>query len=116
MYDMIEMTTWSLSLMKDRPELFHRKLVVTGAGGGYRIYADAHAKTFGRLAAGDLLDTADLCRILGCSTRTIYRWISEEDLRWELKVGREYLFRKDDILDFYNQGRPQPGRPAKRGK
>ena len=96
--------------------LFHRKFVVAGAGGGPRIYADAQERTFGRLAAEDLLDTADLCRIFGCSTRTIYRWIAEEDLRWDIKVGRDYLFRKDDIVAFYNDGLPQRGRPPRRGR
>jgi excisionase family DNA binding protein len=100
--------------MPNRSELFRRKFVLTGAGGGPRIYADAQERTFGRLAADDLLDTADLCRIFGCSTRTIYRWIAEEGLRWDIKVGRDYLFRKDDIVEFYNEGLPQRGRPPKR--
>jgi excisionase family DNA binding protein len=100
--------------MSNRSELFRRKFIVRGAGGGHRVYADAQERTFGRLKADDFLDTADLCRFFGCSTRTIYRWIAEEGLRCDVKVGRDYLFRKDDIVEFYEAGLPQWGRPPKR--
>jgi predicted DNA-binding transcriptional regulator AlpA len=100
-------------LKHDQTPIFE-KLVVKSAGGGYRVYASNPARAFARLPKTALLDTADLCLLFGCSTRSIYRWMAEQDLRWDLKVGREYLFRKEDVVDWYADNRPRLGRPRRR--
>jgi len=98
-------------LLEDNPTPIHRKMIMPAVGGGQRAFMDPHARPFSALARQDLLDTADLCRIFGCSTRTIYRWINEHDLRPKFKAGRELLFTKADLLRWYAANRPRPGRP-----
>jgi len=94
----------------------HRKLVVPAVGGGQRVYMDPVARPFSELSAGDYLDTADLCRIFGISGRTIYRWINQAGLAPRLKAGREWLFTKSDLMNWYAANRPRPGRPPLGGR
>lgn len=82
----------------------NRKFIGTAAGGGVRILAEARARPFANLGDDDLVDTADLCRIFGVSARTIYRWISEDDLPVFDKIGRDYLFAKGELLDWWAEG------------
>lgn len=89
----------------------NRKLVAPAMGGGQKVYIDFKPRPFNKLASGDLLDTSDLCRLFGCSARTVYRWITEHALQPKLKVGREFLFTKSEIVRWYNANRPRPGRP-----
>jgi len=96
--------------------MINRKLVVTGVGGGSKVYMDSQARPFSRLGNDDFLDTADICTLFGVSARTVYRWTADGKLRWDIKVGREWLFSKDDVLDFYEDNRPPLGRPRKKGK
>jgi len=88
-------------------------MVVRSAGGGLQVYAINPSKAFARLPDDALLDTTDLCNLIGCSLRSVYRWIADKRLRWEIKVGREYLFRKDDVLDFCRDNLPPLGRPRR---
>lgn len=88
-----------------------RKVDAPASGGGARVYVDMKERPFSRLAGSDLLDTADLCRLYGVSARTIYRWMAEHNLRPFIKIGREYLFRKDAIIEWHDNYRPMPGRP-----
>jgi excisionase family DNA binding protein len=89
----------------------HRKMLAPAAGGGMRVYVDAQAHSFLQLADGDLIDTADLCRLFGCSARTVYRWVESHGLRSIGKVGREFLFTKGEIVRWYDENRPRQGRP-----
>lgn len=88
-----------------------RKIAVPAPGGGLRVYADLKERPFARLAPEDLLDTADLCRLYGVSLRTVYRWMAEHNLKPQVKVGREYLFRKAAILEWDDNDKPVMGRP-----
>jgi len=81
----------------------HRKFIAKAAGGGHRILVDANPQPFRRLDDEDLLDSADLCALFGCSIRTVYRWISERDLPVTAKVGREYLFTKGDVWEWVEE-------------
>jgi len=99
------------SLRSDQTRV-HRKIIGMGTDGGWRIYADAQARPFARLKNDDYLGTADICAIFGVSARTVYRWVADELLRWDKKVGREYLFTKGDVLDFYDENKPVMGRPS----
>jgi excisionase family DNA binding protein len=101
--------TDELDLERDREPL-HQKFIVK-QGHGYRIYAERDAKPFNKLPDEALLDSADLCELFGCSTRTLYRWVAERDLDAKYKVGREYLFEKGDVLAWWKKTRPQRGRP-----
>jgi excisionase family DNA binding protein len=94
----------------------HRKFILTGPGGYSEIFAEPQARPFSRLEDDAFLDTADLCRIFQVTQRTIYRWIAERDLQWDTRVGREYLFTKGDILDWYEDNRPVTGRPSRRSR
>jgi excisionase family DNA binding protein len=96
------------------PTPIRRKIVVRSSGGGYQVYMDAQERPFSRLAKDALLDTADLCQLFGCSSRTVYRWMAERKLRWDRRVGREYLFCKDDVLEWWADNRPPLGRPPKK--
>src|SRR5258708_7918925 len=97
-------------LKRDR-NLINPKVVVRGAGGGWTVYLDSQARPFSRLNSASLLDTADLCLLFGCSTRTVYRWMADQNLKPEMRVGRQHLFTKREILDWYDKNRPRPGRP-----
>lgn len=88
-----------------------RKFDAPGPGGGPKVYVEAKERAFFRLAGSDLLDTGDLCRLYRVSARTIYRWMAEHDLRPTIRIGREYLFRKDTLLAWDRNHRPTPGRP-----
>ena len=95
--------------------LIHRKRIGPAAGGGEKAFIDFEARHFCDLDEDDLIDTSDLCQIFGTSLRTVYRWMSEHDLRPVRKAGREYLFRKGNLLLWYEQNRPRPGRPPQGG-
>ena len=88
-----------MDLENDRTPI-HRKFIARAASGGHRILVDANEQPFSKLDDDDLIDSADLCAIFGVSIRTIYRWISERELPFVAKVGREYLFAKGDVLDW----------------
>jgi excisionase family DNA binding protein len=89
----------------------NRKVIAPAPGGGQRVYIEAQARPFPQLADTDLVDTADMCRLFGCSARTVYRWVERHGLRSFGKVGREFLFAKGEIVRWYNENRPRPGRP-----
>src|ERR1051326_2717383 len=89
------------------------KVIVRAPGGGLQVYRDARSRSFARLSLDDLLDTADLCLIFGCSARTVYRWMAEFGLRPATKAGRQFLFTKGELLDWYARNRPTPGRPPR---
>lgn len=91
--------------------LVHRKVVAPGAGGRLRVYVEAQQRKFSKLADADLVDTADLCRLFGCSARTVYRWVERNGLGSAGKVGREFLFAKGEVVRWFNENRPRPGRP-----
>ena len=93
----------------------HRKLVLPAAGGGKSTYVDFQARPFSRLAMDDYLGTADLCLIFGCSARTVYRWVADNNLRPSYTVSREFLFTKAEVLRWYENDRPTPGRPPMSG-
>lgn len=94
----------------------HRKRIGPGAGGGLRAFIDFEARPFWELGEDDLIDTSDLCQIFGTSLRTVYRWMSKHSLKPVRKVGREFLFRKGDVLSWYELNRPRPGRPSRGGR
>ena len=97
--------------LADNATPIRRKIVGPAVSGGKRAFVDFQAQPFHELAARDLLDTADLCRIFVCSARTVYRWVTERTLTPKFKVGREFLFTKSDLLRWYAANRPRPGRP-----
>ncbi|MFZ5616945.1 MAG: helix-turn-helix domain-containing protein [Pseudomonadota bacterium] len=88
-----------------------RKALARGSGGGVRVYAELKETPFVRLAPGDLLDSADIARLYGVSTRTVYRWIAEANLRPKGKAGRDYYFAKAEILRWDDNDKPAMGRP-----
>ncbi|HWY13684.1 MAG TPA: helix-turn-helix domain-containing protein [Rhizomicrobium sp.] len=90
-----------MDLERDRTPI-NRKFIGRAAGGGHRVFVDASEQPFSKLDDEDLLDSTDLCAIFGVSSRTIYRWISEDDLPVHAQVGREYLFAKGDLLDWWD--------------
>lgn len=94
----------------------HRKRIGSAAGGGEKAYVDFQELPFCELEDGDLIDTADLCRIFGCSLRTVYRWMSDHGLQPRRKVGREFLFAKGDVVRWYSANAPRPGRPPGDGR
>lgn len=97
-------------LLTNRTPIF-RKLIGRGAGGGQSLYLDKRAVPFCALGNGDFVDTSDLCRIFGCSARTVYRWITNHSLRPVGKIGREFLFTKGEIVRWFDNDRPVSGRP-----
>jgi len=101
------------SIAKSRTPV-RRKFDAPGLGPVPRVYAEEKEKPFSRLAGSDLLDTADLCRLFGVSARTLYRWVAEYGLQPSIRVGREYLFRKDAIVKWCDKRRPVHGRPRGR--
>jgi predicted DNA-binding transcriptional regulator AlpA len=88
-----------------------RKTVARGAGGGDRVYADVRETPFSRLRPEDLIDSADISRLYGVSSRTVYRWIAEANLRPAGKAGRDYYFTKAEILRWDDNDKPAMGRP-----
>ena len=52
-----------------------RKALARGPGGGAQVYAELKETPFSRLAEGDLLDSGDIARLYGVSTRSVYRWM-----------------------------------------
>jgi excisionase family DNA binding protein len=103
----------ALPLARSRT-LVHRKVLGPSIGGGRQIYADAKALPFARLALGDLLDSADVCQLFPCSARSLYRWVAEGHLRPTLKIGRQYLFTKSELVRWWAE-RPRVGRPPGEG-
>jgi Helix-turn-helix domain len=90
----------------------HRKLVGRAPGGGLRVFVDAKARPFAKLALDDLVDSADVCAVLGCSARSLYRWVGEGLLAPAGKYGRDYLFSKREVLRW-QAARPSAGRPGR---
>lgn len=88
-----------------------RKALARGPGGGVRVYAELKETPFARLGHGDLLDSGDIARLYEVSTRTVYRWIAEANLRPNGKAGRDYYFTKAEILRWHDEDKPPMGRP-----
>jgi excisionase family DNA binding protein len=87
-----------------RPEQwFSKKLLIEGPDGEMRMYLKNPFMSFAQLASDDLLTTQDLQRLFNCTARTIYRWIAEEGLPPYAKLGRDYLFRKDQLVKWYRR-------------
>lgn len=82
--------------------LFTARLWCPEWGGRSRVYVEAQQRKFSKLADADLIDTADLCRLFGCSTRTVYRWVERNGLGSAGKVGREFLFTKGEVVRWFN--------------
>lgn len=93
--------------------IFTRKMPLRTPGGQLRLLPENFNLSFAELADADLLNTGELCYLFGCSTRTLYRWISERGLRPSIGVGRELYFTKTDVVKWFNSSnRPSgPGRP-----
>ncbi len=105
----VRMYLHDTSLAKNATPIL-RKIVRKGVDGVQRVYVDAQARPFAKLGPEDLLDTQDVCRLTGCSVRSVYRWVMEQSLKSEGKVGREFLFKKRDLLRWHEE-RPRFGRP-----
>ncbi len=88
----------------------HPKSVERAIGGGLKVVAARRAVPFAKLDGKALLDTDDLCLILGASKRTIYRWMAENELMPAGRAGREYFFEKRHIIYWDTHYRPRPGR------
>ncbi|GJL90914.1 helix-turn-helix domain-containing protein [Hyphococcus sp.] len=99
------------ALAKNRTPI-RRKIDAPDARGRPRIYADKKETPFAQLGPNDLLDTADIGLLFGVAPRTVYRWLAERDLRPHIKIGREYLFQKREVLRWDESGRPNMGRPV----
>lgn len=92
--------------------VFFRKVAERLPSGQLRIRHQGPAVPFNELTEADVLTTADLCYLFGCSARTLYRWINERALRPRGQVGRELLFTKSDVVKWFRNHRPPgPGRP-----
>ena len=87
------------------------KQVGPGAGGGRIVVKTARTAPFNKLGSDALIDTSDLCRLFGCSARTVYRWVAQNSLRPVGKIGREFLFTKGEVVRWFNANRPVSGRP-----
>ena len=92
----------------DDPTLIHPKVLVPAYGGQRKVFAERKPLQFKDLPASALLDTSDLCRIYGCSRRTIYRWMAERALQHVGQVGREYLFTKSGVIEWHARQFPPP--------
>lgn len=90
-----------------------RKIDLPDAWGRPRVRVETKETPFSRLAPSDLLDTADIGLLYGVAPRTVYRWVAERNLKPHIKVGREYLFRKRDLLYWDENHRPTMGRPLR---
>jgi|GEM_PF-4577463 len=82
--------------------------------GRCRVFVERTARPFSGQPPHALLDTADIGLLLNAAPRTVYRWISEYNLRPSIQHGREYLFRKDELLRWFDNDRPVMGRPRTR--
>ena len=101
------------SLLTNRTPI-RAKVDVAAGEGRCRVFAESQERPFSQLPNGALLDTNDIGRLLEAAPRTVYRWIKEYGLTPSVKVGREYLFRKDELLRWYDNDRPVMGRPRSR--
>jgi excisionase family DNA binding protein len=96
--------------------LVRRVIIGMGPGGGPAAYLEYQPRPFSSLNLNDLINTADLCQLLGCSARTVYRWVAENNLAPVRKVHRDYLFTKAEILRWYANDAPHMGRPRLHGR
>lgn len=76
---------------------------VQNPNGATRMYLENLRITFAELAGGDLLTTPELQRWFDCTARTIYRWVADERLKPHALLGRDYLFRKDELMKWYRR-------------
>ncbi len=90
--------------------LVRRKIIARSIGGGLAVYVEAKPIAFARLCDTDLVDSGDVCRIFGCSARSLYRWVGEGQLRPQRKVGRQLLFTRAELVRWREE-RPALGRP-----
>jgi len=93
--------------------VFTRKVPYRMPGGQLRILRESPPLPFSELTDNDMLDTAELCYLFSCATRTLYRWINERGLRPRVRVGRELYFTKADVMKWFRSRNrpPGPGRP-----
>lgn len=88
---------------------FRRSVLERAPGGGLKVFVDTREVTFGQLKDDELLNSAALCYLFDCSQRTLYRWISEEGLKPWRKVAGELLFKKGDVVAWWNRHRRSGG-------
>jgi len=102
------------SSLSANPTPIHAKCDNDAGNGRCRVFVERTAKPFFKLPNHTLLDTADIGLLLNAAPRTVYRWISEYNLQPSIQHGREYLFRKDELLRWFENDRPVMGRPRTR--
>jgi len=87
-----------------RPEpWFWKKIIAREPDGSVQLYRENPAMRFADLPPGELLTTRELQRLFDCTARTIYRWIADYGLEPQLRLGTEYLFRKDKLIKWYRR-------------
>ena len=84
---------------------FRRSVLAPALGGGFQVLVDSKEVTFAQLKDDELLNSAALCHLFECSQRTLYRCISEEGLKPWRKVAGELLFKKGDVIAWWNRHR-----------
>jgi excisionase family DNA binding protein len=63
--------------------------------------------------AKSFLSLNDLAEIAGVTPMTVYRWIRYSDLSKQ-KIGRRYMFRTEEAMEWLQNGGPQRAIDARR--
>jgi excisionase family DNA binding protein len=61
------------------------------------------------------LSINDLAEIAGVTPMTVYRWMSHADLPKQ-KIGRRYMFKSEEALEWLENGGPQRAIDARRAE
>ena len=90
----------------------------------YCVQKDAHGKlhvmlenppkSFEEHPPDAVLSTRQVALVKGCTTRTVVRHVSYGWLKPYRQIGKDFYFRKKDILDWIKGAPVKPGRPGKK--
>jgi hypothetical protein len=91
--------------------LYPKRVLLEWPNGRVQVAYHKELVPFEDLEPDDYLGTADLQQYFGVSARTVYRWMADEGLTPDDKIGRDYYFEKRTVLRWEKQNRPKRGRP-----
>lgn len=71
-------------------------------------------KSFEKHPENAFLSTRQVALVKGCTRRTVVRHVSYGWLKPYRQIGKDFYFRKKDILDWIKSAPVKPGRPRKK--
>ena len=84
------------------------------ANGKLHVMLENPPKSFEEHPPDAVLSTRQVALVKGCTTRTVVRHVSYGWLKPYRQIGKDFYFRKKDIIDWIKSVPVKPGRPGRK--